>query len=238
MSPAGAEDSTYDMTGVWSYQLTNAWFTCSAFPQGDDAGVVTITQGGNSFTINNSGLIDQGTVEGERYRFHRWTPTQGGMETEQAVWTMQSATVATGHFIAAWSDGSGTCNWGGDFSIKRISGLCQPSDTQMCLQDGRFMVSVAWKDQQGGTGVGHAVPSTDDSGLFWFFSADNMELLIKVLDGCGFNSHYWVFFAATTDQEFTVTVTDTKTGQQVQYTNPLKSPADAVTDTKAFATCP
>jgi hypothetical protein len=86
--------------------------------------------------------------------------------------------------------------------------------------------------------VGHAVPFTDDSGLFWFFSNSNMELLIKVLDGCSFNSHYWVFFAATTDQEFTVTVTDTLTGYVNQYTNPMKHPADAVTDTSAFATCP
>jgi hypothetical protein len=56
--------------------------------------------------------------------------------------------------------------------------------------------------------------------------------------GCGFNNRYWVFYAATTDQEFTVTVTDLKTTQQVQYTNPLKNRADTVTDTSVFATCP
>ena len=65
-----------------------------------------------------------------------------------------------------------------------------------------------------------------------------MELLIKVLDGCGVNNRYWVFFAATTDQKFTVRVTDTETEEQVEYTNPLKHPADAVTDTAAFDTCP
>ena len=108
----------------------------------------------------------------------------------------------------------------------------------MCLQGGRYSIGVTWEDQTGKTGVGHAIPSTDDSGLFWFFSPSNMELLIKVLNGCGYNNRYWVFFVATTDQEFTVTVTDTKTGQSVEYTNPLKNPADAVTDTDAFATCP
>ena len=119
------------------------------------------------------------------------------------------------------------------------AGSCVSSDTAMCLNKGRFKVEVAWKAQDGRTGVGKAVPcGSDDSGMFWFFQGSNWEMLIKVLDGCGINNRYWVFFAATTDQEFTVTVTDTKTGQQVQYTNPLKTPADAVTDTDAFATCP
>jgi hypothetical protein len=117
-------------------------------------------------------------------------------------------------------------------------GICQPTDNQMCLQNGRFLVSVDWEDEDGNTGVGHAIPSTDDSGLFWFFSANNIELLIKVLDGCSINNRYWVFFAATTDQKFTVRITDLKAYQIIVYTNPLKNPADAVTDTSAFATCP
>ena len=120
--------------------------------------------------------------------------------------------------------------------IKR--GPCTPTETLMCLRNGRFSVAVTWEDQYGKTGVGHATPTTDDSGLFWFFSPNNMELLIKVLDGCGFNSKYWVFFAATTDQAFTIRVTDLSTSQSVEYTNPLKNPADAITDTSAFATCP
>ena len=116
---------------------------------------------------------------------------------------------------------------------------CAASDTQLCLDAGRFSVSVGWRNQQGQTGVGHVLPTdSEDSGMFWFFSDDNWELLVKVLNGCTVNNHYWVFFAATTDQEFTVTVTDISAGKVVQYTNPLKNPADAVTDTSAFATCP
>ena len=121
----------------------------------------------------------------------------------------------------------------------QATAACVPSDTLLCLHDGRFSVSVSWRDQAGQTGVGHVLPAeSDDSGMFWFFSADNWELLVKVLNGCAITNHYWVFFAATTDQEFTVTVTDLSAGKVVDYTNPLKNPADAVTDTTAFNTCP
>jgi hypothetical protein len=63
-------------------------------------------------------------------------------------------------------------------------------------------------------------------------------MLIKVLNGCPVNDSYWVFFAATTNVEFVVTVVDTQSGRAKQYLNPLDHVANAVTDTSAFATCP
>jgi hypothetical protein len=42
--------------------------------------------------------------------------------------------------------------------------------------------------------------------------ANNLEMLIKVLDACAFNNRYWVFFSAGTNVEFTLTVTDTRSG--------------------------
>ena len=117
---------------------------------------------------------------------------------------------------------------------------CPSNERTLCLGAGeRFSATVAWEIRGGDTGVGTAVDiGRADSGLFWFFSADNLELLIKVLDGCGVNDRYWVFFAATTDVRFDVTITDTQAGVEKVYSNPLGQPADAVTDTSAFATCP
>ena len=63
-------------------------------------------------------------------------------------------------------------------------------------------------------------------------------MLVKVLNACGLNQHYWVFSAATTNVEYTLTVTDTQTGDKKTYFNPLGTAAPAVTDTSAFATCP
>ncbi len=116
---------------------------------------------------------------------------------------------------------------------------CTPGLTVACLNQERFRVSVEWSAP--GFPARPALVSelgTEDSGLFYFLNSDNLEFLIKVLNGCDITNHYWVFFAATTDVEFTVTVTDTLNGQTKQYGNPLGNPADAVTDTTAFATCP
>jgi hypothetical protein len=118
---------------------------------------------------------------------------------------------------------------------------CQPGDTVLCLNDGRFRVEVEWAAfTPGDEGVGHVVLPGDDSGEFWFFAANNTELLVKVLDACnqpGFNS-YWVFAAGLTNVEVTLTVTDTRSGQVRTYENDLGSPFAPILDTAAFATCP
>lgn len=120
-------------------------------------------------------------------------------------------------------------------SIRR----CRPGPTALCLHDGRFEVAVGWRDFDGNTGAGHVVPAASiDSGLFYFFTPENWEVLIKVLDGCPINGRYWVFFAATTNVELTVTVRDSATDRVNTYTNPLGQASDAVTDTSAFSTCP
>jgi hypothetical protein len=116
---------------------------------------------------------------------------------------------------------------------------CTPDSDTFCFANGRFKVEVTWRDFQGSTGVGSVVPgSTDNSGLFWFFDAANWEMLVKVLDGCQVNGNYWVFSAAATDVEYTLTVTDTDNGTVRTYLNPLGTAAPATTDTAAFATCP
>ena len=62
--------------------------------------------------------------------------------------------------------------------------------------------------------------------------------MVKVLDGCALNGHHWVFAAATTTVEYTLTVTDTRTGETRVYHNPLGTPAVAIADTSALAGCP
>lgn len=96
---------------------------------------------------------------------------------------------------------------------------CVPGPTDLCLNNGRFRVSLAWK-AQGTQGAGQAVSLTSDTGYFWFFSPANIEVAIKVLDGRALNGHFWVFYGALTNVEYTITVTDTETGQSVTYSNP------------------
>jgi hypothetical protein len=118
-------------------------------------------------------------------------------------------------------------------------GGCTPDANTLCLNNGRFEVIVQWTDFQGNTGLGNVVPfGSSDSGLMWFFNSNNWEMLVKVLNGCGLNNHYWVFAALTTNVQYTIQVTDTATGQILQYSNPLGNPSPAITDAAAFATCP
>lgn len=134
---------------------------------------------------------------------------------------------------------TGTENQAWRFEPRPVTGRCIPSSTRLCLNGNRFQVEVDWRDFDGNNGRGRArALDIDDSGLYWFFGPENLELLVKVLDACSFNDRYWVFAAATTNVEYTLRVTDTDTGQSRTYFNPLGTRSPATTDTGAFATCP
>ena len=133
----------------------------------------------------------------------------------------------SGNLLVTWDEGSETppilppdCVGGGHFiSGRRFATGCTPG--ALCLQDNRFEVTVTWEDPfNGGTGVGHPRQLTGDTGSFWFFSENNLELMAKVLDGRGINGHWWVFFGSLTNVGFELTVVDRATGEEKTYTNP------------------
>jgi hypothetical protein len=114
---------------------------------------------------------------------------------------------------------------------------CVPDDATLCLNGGRFRVSATWRTATE-SGAAHAVGLTGDTGYFWFFSSGNVEAIVKALDGCSFNSRYWVFASGLTNVEVTLTATDTQTGITRTYVNPLGTAFQPIQDTSAFATCP
>ncbi len=106
------------------------------------------------------------------------------------------------------------------------------------LQDGRFSVQARWRTKDGNEGVGTPEVLTPESGWFWFFRPDNVEVLVKVLDACVDPYwHYWVFAAGMTDVEVTLTVTDTLTLEQKIYTRPMGVPFETLTDIEALSGC-
>ncbi|MDY7096268.1 MAG: hypothetical protein SX243_25105 [Acidobacteriota bacterium] len=125
-------------------------------------------------------------------------------------------------------DGAGT-GGGGD---------CVPDSVTLCLNDSRFQVTGDFRTPAGQMGEAQAVQLTDDTGYFWFFNADNVEMVLKVLDGCPVNNHYWVFAGGLTNVEVMIRVEDTETGDVRNYTNPLRTPFQPIQDTGAFLTCP
>lgn len=122
------------------------------------------------------------------------------------------------------------------------SGPCVEDAHTLCLLNDRFRVTVDFR-APGDTAPrpATAVPFTQRAGMFWFFNPENIEMLLKVQNACvdPFN-HYWVFYAATTNVEFTVTVVDTGVTppRTKRYTNLLGMAAPPIQDTEAFATCP
>lgn len=156
--------------------------------------------------------------------------------------TLGGLSAATGYVFrvkAVNAGGSSAYSNEATVSTNGALGPCIADTHTLCLNSGRFRVQTAWKTGAGDEGLATVVPfGSDDSGLLWFFNSSNWEMLVKVLNGCGAGGHYWVFFAATTNVQFVVTVTDTQNGQVKTYLNPQGISADAVTDTNAFATCP
>src|SRR5262249_9732539 len=88
--------------------------------------------------------------------------------------------------------------------------LCYSSDDQLCLGT-RFRVTTQWTSDSG-SGSGHAIPLTSDTGTFWFFGPANLEMLVKVLDACALNGRKWVFEGGLTNVHVDATVTDLRTG--------------------------
>jgi photosystem II stability/assembly factor-like uncharacterized protein len=156
------------------------------------------------FAASNGGGVFRSADSG-----HTWSPLADGLGNTDVA---SLAFDATGRFLYA-----GTSD--GVYALDLETVGC--GDTAaLCLNHSRFRVRVEWRvESQGTSGVGNPVPLAEDSGSFWFFSPNNLELLVKVVDGRAFNGHYWVFYGALSDVAYTITVTDTTTGQIRTYVN-------------------
>ena len=173
--------------------------------------------------------------------------TQIRADLSRAITTPQAG------LIAVWAlDGSGadvvgphegtTQGSGTGFLTFPVAIDCGPNtSTSLCLLD-RFQITARWRTDPPGTLTNGqaqtAGAANQGSGLFQFFGPDNWEIMVKALNGCGLNSRYWIFSAATTNLFYRMEVFDIRAGQQKIYFNYPGPPAPAVTDTSAFATCP
>lgn len=120
-------------------------------------------------------------------------------------------------------------------SPQAAPGECTADDRTLCLENGRFRVRLDWEKEDEETGLGSALPLSGDTGLFWFFEPDNIEIVIKVLDGCAVNGHRWVFAGGLTDVAVEMTVVDVRTGAARNYVNRLGRPFRPIKDTKFFS---
>jgi len=128
-------------------------------------------------------------------------------------------------------------------------GPCVASATRLCLpiggtQNGRYSVDLFYNSvRAGGVSGAGQVKALDtlgitQGGIITLLDPSNPEVLIKVINACAspFQS-WWVFYSATTDLGFTITVIDRRTQTIKTYTNEDLHAADPVQDTRAFLTC-
>jgi hypothetical protein len=118
------------------------------------------------------------------------------------------------------------------------AGTCVPSATAMCLNGNRFKVEATFQVFGQPQGTAQAVKITEDTGYLWFFGSNNNEVVLKVLNGCALNNHYWVYAGGLTDVRVDIKVTDTLRGGSKTYTNPLGTKFQPIQDVDALATCP
>ena len=101
----------------------------------------------------------------------------------------------------------------------------------------RFEIRAVWQDFAGGEGIGRPVPDpSEDSALLWFFAPDNWEILLKILDGCALNGHWWILGSGATNVPFTLEVRDLETGAVWAHINPSGQVAGTFLDT-SFSNC-
>ncbi|MCY3933861.1 MAG: hypothetical protein OXH70_19285 [Acidobacteria bacterium] len=109
---------------------------------------------------------------------------------------------------------------------------CVPETAPLVFGD--YSVSMCYETPDGDVGEARSgIWASGQSGLLWFFSRDNPEVLIKVLDGCEINGRRWVFVGPATTLAFNLRVTDTE-GRSWTHRNRQGQTADARRDTAAF----
>lgn len=84
--------------------------------------------------------------------------------------------------------------------------------TLFLARDNVLLRNLRWRvPSTGESGCGYAVPHSEDTGHFWFFGSENLELTCKILDGRSITGRYWLFCGALTDVEWWMDVKNNAT---------------------------
>ena len=95
---------------------------------------------------------------------------------------------------------------------------CVTSGPEACLSDWRFWVIPTYSTQSVSRAPAQALETYglgDSASLFYFFGHDNPEMLVKVVNGCAINGHWWVFGSAATDLQYNISIFDWATTRRV-----------------------
>jgi hypothetical protein len=103
----------------------------------------------------------------------------------------------------------------------------------------RFVVKVSWAPDHGIDKP--AVPERlgGSLGYFWFYSADNPEIFVKIVSACQTPfAREWFFASGLTNLGVRIQVTDRWSGLTKTYVNPVGQPFVPIQDTGGFPCTP
>ena len=139
------------------------------------------------------------------------------------------------------SDGDGigdACEETGDECPLATEARTEPSaQPRLRLRDNRFTIEAFWTDDEGLSHRGRASTLSRESGYFWFFSPDNVEILAKVVDACDAFGTFWFAASGLTTLPVRLVVVDEATGATRVYSSDGNRPMEPIFDTQAFETC-
>lgn len=206
----------------WENQFNKAQGAGTAVPRTDAAGFFTFGDPSNlelmvklldfgdvvkvfygQLTNLKFSLIVTDTRTGESKVYENTPRECGGIDQSAFAASAAALAVSTGPSMSA---------------VKPAAGSCKRDKSTLCLLKDRFAVKVDWRNPGNGTGgTGGAVPISNVTGAFWFTDAGNLELMAKFID---YGDRIDFFYGTLSDLEYTITVTDTSSGQVKTYRNP------------------
>ncbi|MCL4837018.1 MAG: hypothetical protein KJ058_03500 [Thermoanaerobaculia bacterium] len=219
-----------------AYSRSLAWspsVTCTGLPTGQFLYSDPQPELGYGATFGGSSgspvILAGGYVVGQLYG-------RCGTNTSEPCFAGPDYSVVDGRFATTFPSISGYLN------PSAPPAPCTRNAETACLLSNRFEVKASWRTSSGsGTAkvmsFGGQRTESDQSVFYYFFDAANFEIGVKVLNGCGINNRFWIFFSGLTNQEVTVTVRDTQTGAVKTYSNPMGTYPTTVGDTSALP-CP
>jgi hypothetical protein len=240
---APAAGTLHFFIGAVSVAETDGHSTLAVQRSGGTTGAVTVAYA----TADGSATAGEDYAETEGIL--SWADGEGGVKSITVPITDDSVLEPSETFSATLSNPTGGATLGSPtaetVTIADDDNPCLPctgDDTTLCLAGGsgdptRFRVRVTWENFEHVTGPGKAVPNTPDSGFFYFFNPNNLELLVKMVNACSTElESFWFYYAAASNVGLEYEVVDTHTCVTRTYTNVLGNFA-SFGDIHAFA-CP
>lgn len=116
--------------------------------------------------------------------------------------------------------------------------LCLPGDE--LLLNNRFLVTATVQDLNGFVFRALGCRLTTASGYFYFFDRGNVEVPMKMLNGCfgGNPASHWVFAAGLTNFGVEVSIFDLFSGWRLSYLNPTGNFFELIIDQQTPFPCP